>query len=469
MRRRAFWGIVGVVLITLTAAGIAAALLINRSVQEPVRDEFERQAAATARLVQATANAPRRPAGRDAELGSLLAVSAAVGGHDYVEAALVGPDGGIATAGTESVLLDQAPIDLAAITRRVRFEAEVDGVGVVAYLIPVRVAESTVVVAIGTNLEIVPWTDVLLRFGWAIVLGVVLAGLLAGWLANSLTRRLDPLHEASLAMAGGDMDARVQVRGADEVAEVEVAFNAMADRIQEARRREREFLASVSHDLRTPLTAIRGYTEALGEGRVADDDTGRIAAVLGRESDRLGRLVEDFMLLSRLEAREFSLRPEEVDIAGHLRGIAESCRVKAAEAGVELETDLAEMGAMQVDPDRVAQVVGNLLENALRYTPEGGTVRLGLARFDSYAAISVADTGPGIEAVDVPHIFERLYVTQRYRPLRPEGSGLGLAIVKELVGGMAGTTHVESTPGRGTTLTVRLPMAPPPDPPAHRV
>jgi two-component system sensor histidine kinase BaeS len=311
----------------------------------------------------------------------------------------------------------------------------------------------------------VPWTDVLLRFGWAIALGVVLAALLAAWLARSLTRRLDPLRTASVAMAGGDMSARVVVQEGDEVAQVERAFNEMADGIQDARRREQEFLASVSHDLRTPLTTIRGYTEALEEGRIADDDRERVAGVIGRESERLGRLVEDFMLLSRLESRGFTLRPEPVDLAGHLKGIAEAFRDRAAAADLELQVEVAEVPEALVDPDRVAQVVGNLLENALRYTPQGGRVRLRLEERDGYASISVADNGPGIEEADLPHLFERLYVTRRYRPIRPEGSGLGLAIVKELVDAMGGSASVTSAPGRGTTLVVRLPMAPPPDPP----
>jgi len=465
MRRRAFWGIVGVVLVTLTAAGVAAALLINRSVQRSVQDEFERQASATARLVQATVNDPRRPGGGDTELRTLLGVAAAVGGHDYVEAALVSRGGTIEIAGTESVLLDQAPVDLTRIIRRVRFQAEVEGESVAAYLIPVQMPEGRIVVAIGTDLEIVPWTDVLLRFAWAIVLGVALAALSAGWLARSLIKRLDPLQEASIAIARGEMSARVPVKEGDEVSGVEVAFNDMADGLQEARRREREFLVSVSHDLRTPLTTISGYTEALSEGRISNEDTARIAEVIHQESGRLGRLVEDLMLLSRIEAREFSLRPETVDLAGHLNGIAEACRGRAAEAGVAVEVELDEIPDVCVDADRIAQVVGNLLENALRYTPEGGSVRLSLEAAGGYAAISVADTGPGIETADIPHIFERLYVTQRYRPVRPEGSGLGLSIVKELVEAMAGTTEVASVPGEGTTLTIRIPMAPPPEPP----
>jgi signal transduction histidine kinase len=465
MRRRAFWGVVAAVVVTLTAAGIAALLLINSSVQDSVRAEFERQATATARLLEASATAARPPGTeRPAELRSLLGVAAAVGGHDYVEAARIGPGGLVIATGTDSVLLDQSPVPIEDLTRPLRFEAEVDGESVAAFVIPVKVGEGRVVMAIGTDLQIVPWNEVLLRFAWAIGLGVLLASLLAGWLARFLARRLDGLRGASSRMAAGDLGARVEVGRADEVAEVESAFNEMAEAVQEARRREREFLVSVSHDLRTPLTTIRGYTEALDEGRVASDDAARVTGVIQREADRLGRLVEDLMLLSRIEAREFSLRPERVDLAGHLKGVAEAFRGRAEAAGVELETVLARLPEATVDPDRVAQVVGNLLENALRYTPEGGRVRLGLADAGGYARISVADTGPGIEAEDLPHIFERLYVTGRYRPVRPEGSGLGLSIVKELVEAMAGTTRVDSRPGEGTTVAVMLPMVPAPVP-----
>jgi two-component system sensor histidine kinase BaeS len=456
-----FWGVVGVVVVTLVAAGAAGAVLINRSVQDSVRSEFTRQAEATARLVEQ--NLRRPGAARDAgQLGTLLQVSAAVGGHDYVEAAVVGPGGEVLMVGTGSVLMDQAPVDLAGLTRRLEFEAEVEGESVAAYLMPVRLPQNRVVVAIGTDLEIVPWTDVVIRFVWALGLAVLLASILAGWLSRSLDRRLVGLRTASRRMAKGDLAARVENVGADEVGEVEVAFNDMAEELQEARRREREFLVSVSHDLRTPLTTIGGYAEALGDGRISDDDRANVAGVIGRESDRLQRLVEDLMLLSRIEAREFSLRPETVDLSGHLNGVVEAFRGKAERAGVELVAELASLDAVEVDPDRIAQVVGNLLENALRYTPEGGTVRVCLEERKGAASISVADTGPGIEPEDLPHIFERLYVTRRYRPVRPEGSGLGLSIVKELVEAMAGSTEVASEPGRGTAVTVRIPTHPPP-------
>ncbi|HUU60892.1 MAG TPA: HAMP domain-containing sensor histidine kinase, partial [Acidimicrobiia bacterium] len=218
---------------------------------------------------------------------------------------------------------------------------------------------------------------------------------------------------------------------------------------------------AVGHDLRTPLTTIAGYAEALEEGKVAPDELSRVSGVIHRESGRLSRLLEDLMLLSRLEAGEFQLRPEQVDLARHLGGSVEAYRGRAEAAGVRLEGDLGAAPPMTVDPDRIDQMVGNLVENALRYTPQGGTVRLLLRREEAGVRISVSDTGPGIEAVDLPHIFERLYVAQRYRPARPEGSGLGLAIVKELAEAMGGTTGVVSEPGRGTTVSVTLPLVSP--------
>jgi two-component system sensor histidine kinase BaeS len=315
------------------------------------------------------------------------------------------------------------------------------------------------VVVIGTNLEIIPWGEVLVRFAWAIALGILLAALLAGATARRLARRLDPLERASRGIADGDLTTRIEIDGSDELADLAIAFNEMAAQLEGARTREREFLASVSHDLRTPLTTIAGYAEAMQEGRVSEDDLERVASVLGTESGRLRRLVEDLMLLARIEAREFGLRPEPVDVAGHLMGVLEAFRERSDAAKVVLEADLDPVGVVAIDPDRVAQIVGNLLENALRYTPEAGRVVLRLRRRDGIE-LAVSDTGPGIDAADLPHIWERLYVTARYRPVRPEGSGLGLSIVRELVDVMGGTATVESEPGTGTTITVHLPGEP---------
>ncbi|HSQ38402.1 MAG TPA: HAMP domain-containing sensor histidine kinase [Acidimicrobiia bacterium] len=462
MRRRFFWALVMVALVTLTMGGLAAALLFNRSVEESARSEFTRQAEATARLIEVGVRERGWGQGQLRALGSILGVVAAVGGHDYVEAVFVGPAGGMTVVGEEAPVAAQVPGGAASVTQRVQFEAEVDGEAVAAFALPVVVGNlGTVVVVIGTDLDLVPWPPVAARLLWAVGLGVLLAALLAGWLSRFLGKRLDGLSSASRRIAEGDLGARVEVEGSDEIAQVGLAFNEMAGQLEEARVRERGFLAAVGHDLRTPLTTIAGYAEALEEGKVAPDDLPRVSRVIHRESGRLSRLLEDLMLLSRLEAGEFQLRPEQVELAGHLGGSVEAYRGRAEAAGVRLEVDLGEAPPMAVDPDRIDQVVGNLVENALRYTPQGGTVRLTLSSQGAGVRISVSDTGPGIEPADLPHIFERLYVAQRYRPARPEGSGLGLAIVKELAEAMGGTAGVSSDPGRGTTVSVTLPPAPP--------
>ncbi|MDX1690800.1 MAG: HAMP domain-containing sensor histidine kinase [Acidimicrobiia bacterium] len=477
MRRRLFWSMVAVAAVVLTLGGLAAALLIERSVDRSTRAEFERQAEATARLIEnvddfrtggpGRGQTPGRLFSQRAVLPGLLAIVEAVGGHEFVEAIYQGPDGRVVELLDDPVLVDQIP-DLAALPARSRmqFDATVDGGEVLALAVSVPVdaprggEDGRLVVVIGTNLDLVPWSSILVRFGWALALGVALAALLAGWISSWLVRRLRSLRAAATSLAEGDLGARVEVEGDDEVTELAVAFNDMAAGLEGARRREREFLADISHDLRTPLTTITGYAEALDEGRVDEGDLRRVGGVIDREAGRLSRLVEDLMTLSRIEAREFTLRPEPVDLAGHLQGILDTYEGKAETTGVTLDGDLASLPEATVDPDRIAQIVGNLLENALRYTPDGGTVTLSLEPAGKgRARISVADTGPGIAPDDVEHIFERLYVAQRYRARRPTGSGLGLAIVQELAVAMGGHAGVESEVDRGTTVSVTIPVA----------
>jgi signal transduction histidine kinase len=169
--------------------------------------------------------------------------------------------------------------------------------------------------------------------------------------------------------------------------------------------------------------------------------------------------VEDLMLLSRLQAREFTLRPEDVELDAHVRGVAEDFLGRAAEGSVQLVIETDPTGPVSVDPVRIAQIVSNLVENGLRYTPEGGSVTVRVLSSPSDVAIEVADTGPGIDPEDLPKVFDRLYVAQHYRAVRPEGSGLGLSIVKELVTAMGGAVAVDSRPGHGTTVIVRLPRS----------
>ncbi len=449
---------VAVAVVTLLIGGVTASVLVARSVAESERAEFFRQAAATGRLIQTSLerNADQPAARQLAQLEAVRSVAEAIGGHDFLEAVVVTRQG-------ELVLPDDARLvpalpPVSDLPSREAFDVDVAGESVTALALPIQIGEGRrAAVIVGRTDPLVPWRVVFGRFLIAVAAAVVLAALLAVALSRPLGRRLKGLAGAARAIAAGDLSARAPERGRDEVAEVARSFNDMAEQLEAARRRERDFLMSVSHDLRTPLTTIRGYAEGLADDAIATDDLARVGSVLHVQADRLSRLVDDLVLLSRLEARQFTLRREPVDLAAHLKEVAESMRGRADGARVRLLTEIAPVGAVVVDPDRVAQVAGNLLENALRYTPEGGAVTLRVGGSDGRTWFEVADTGPGIDPADLPRVFERLYVAQRYRPVRPEGSGLGLTIVKELVDAMGGTVDVTSAPGRGTTVRVTLP------------
>ena len=463
MRRQILWSALAVAALTLVA-GLVAGAAIQRQLVKESEAELLRQAEATANLVQGALR-ESLSAGEGADrfpLARSLEIARSIGGHDYVEVKIV--DRGTSRQGNpdlpDTPLLDSLGEDppVGRVT-----ETEVAGEPVLAYVraIPFRQrGEATLLVAIGRSEPLLA-TNILARpLLFSLGIGAILAIILANWVAGFLSRRLQRLETTSRTIASGDFSARAPTAGSDDVARLGAAFNDMAEQLEASRRRERDFLMSVGHDLRTPLTTLRGYAEALDGGQIDEADLERVAGVLQRQTDRLSRLVEDLTLLARLEAREFTLRPEPVELAAHLGEIADSHRVRAAQLHVELVDQIDDVGTVTIDPDRVSQIMGNLLTNALRYTPEGGKVRVGLTGTPVEIRLTVADTGPGIDPEDLPRVFERLYVAQRYRPVRPEGSGLGLTIVKELTAALGGEVDVGSTLGEGTTVTVRLPRTP---------
>lgn len=292
-----------------------------------------------------------------------------------------------------------------------------------------------------------------------LLIGAVAAGLLAALaaflLARAISRPVRRVADATRALAAEDSPQPVPVEGARELASLARSFNEMADQLAQARAAERQFLLSVSHELKTPLTAIRGYAEALSEGAVPDDEA---AETIAREAARLERLVLDLLDLARMRRSEFSVRREPVDLGAVARECVARYDAQAREFGVSLEAAVAEPAGAVGDADRIVQVVSNLLENALRVAPPTGSVRVLAARGE----IAVADDGPGLAPEELPHAFERFFLYSRYGRERAVGTGLGLAIVKELAGGMGGSVEVESEPHRRTIFTVRLP-APAPD------
>jgi two-component system sensor histidine kinase BaeS len=293
------------------------------------------------------------------------------------------------------------------------------------------------------------WTP----FAYSLLASALVSGVLAGLAAFLLARRIArPVHrvaEASRSLARGTRPEPVPVEGASELATLAVAFNDLAAQLTKAREAERSFLLSVSHELKTPLTAIRGYAEALQDGAL---EPGDVAATVSIEAARLERLVGDLLDLARMNRTDFSVHSSEIDLAEVAEDAVRRYEQQAELFGVTLVAVYEGPSPAIADADRVLQVVSNLVENALRLTPRDGEVRI----VTSPGLLRVEDTGPGLETDDQARAFERFYLHERYGRERPVGTGLGLAIVKELTEAMGGTVAVSSEPGTRTAFTVRL-------------
>jgi len=286
----------------------------------------------------------------------------------------------------------------------------------------------------------------------AALVGGVLAAAAAFFLARRIVRPVARVAAASRSLAAGRRPEPVPVEGGAELETLAIAFNELAEQLARAREAERSFLLSVSHELKTPLTAITGYAEALREGAVGVDEA---AATIAAEAERLGRLVGDLLDLARMNRTDFAVHPTEIDLAEVASDAVRRYQPQAAAFDVSLATVSEGPAPALADADRVLQVVSNLVENALRLTPPGGEVRVVTAP----GVVRVEDTGPGLAEEDQARAFERFYLHSRYGRERSVGTGLGLAIVKELTQAMGGTVEVASEPGRLTVFTVRLAAA----------
>jgi signal transduction histidine kinase len=289
---------------------------------------------------------------------------------------------------------------------------------------------------------------------------LALAVVVAARLSATLTEPLARAQETSHRLAAGDLTARVPEpppTARDEVADLSRSINAMAGALERSRGLDQQFLLSVSHDLRTPLTSIRGYAEALADGTTVD--AARAGAVILSESRRLDRLVRDLLELGRLDARLFSLEPVAVELDELVAACVEGFGPESEAAGVSVEVQASPV-VVTGDPDRLAQVVANLLENALKHAASSVVVTVAADAAAGRATVTVDDDGPGIAPEDRPHVFERLYVSRQSPARREVGSGLGLAIVRELVVAMGGVVGVDASPGGGARSWFSLPLPP---------
>ena len=288
--------------------------------------------------------------------------------------------------------------------------------------------------------------------GAALVVALVVGGLLF----RSVTAPLRQLTAASEAIAEGDLTVRANVRGQDEVAQLAASFNEMAeslDRMEEARRHQ---TADIAHELRTPLTVLQGTLEAMLDG-VYPSDRDNLQAALS-QTRTLSRLVEDLRLLALADAGRLYLEKECLDLRGFLDQVVEAYQPRAKEQGIALglRKPQGEPHAC-FDRDRLAQVMGNLLSNALYYVPRGGHVRVETEVADRESVVSVIDDGPGVPPGDLPHLFKRFWRADRARRRATGGSGLGLSIASHIVEAHGGKMWAENTPGGGLTVRFTLP------------
>ncbi len=288
--------------------------------------------------------------------------------------------------------------------------------------------------------------------------GATFIALLIGvLLARTITRPIHELTDATHRVADGELGHQVSAGGKDEIGELGRSFNRMSADLARSTRLRRQMTADIAHDLRTPLSVILGYTEALSEGKLRGSE--QMYDVIHGEAQQLQHLIDDLRTLSLADAGELSLNLQPTAVMDIFERAARAHQIHAQEQGVSLVADASnDLPPVSVDPERMAQVLDNLISNALRYTPEGGHIQLTAFQSGSSVELQVSDDGAGIDPQDLPNIFERFYRADSSRQENGE-SGLGLPIAKSIVEAHDGRIIVKSEPGTATVFTITLPGA----------
>lgn len=319
-------------------------------------------------------------------------------------------------------------------------------------------AVSSIVVATPRRGLLATWGVLLRPLAWAGLVAFVVSLILAAGIGRSFYRPVKRVTEAAQQMADGTYDQHVPVEGPPELKRMARAFNAMSSQVRLSQQRLRDFVADVSHELKSPLTSINGFAQALLDGTAADEPTRtRAAEIIRDESRRVASQVDELLDLSRIQAGQIVFSMDAVCIGDVLNQAAEVFGFKSDERGMTIAREVQPGLQVRGDSDRLEQVVSNLLDNALKHGPEGSTVRLSASRVEQgWIELSVADEGPGIPEDKIGHVFERFYQGTGVRT----GAGLGLAIAREIVVAHGGSIAVSNANTGGAVFTVRLPAAP---------
>ncbi len=291
------------------------------------------------------------------------------------------------------------------------------------------------------------------------LVSAAVALVMARFLARGMTQPLRDMAEAAKNMETGDYSARVYTRSRDEVGRLADAFNKMSAELEGVERLRRDLVANVSHELKTPITAIRAHLENLLDG-VEKPDPETIQVML-TQSERLGRLVDQLLDLSRLESGDVPLEPERIELGPLVAQVLSEIEVARRDRGVQVEAEIPEdLPAAMADRERIHQVLFNLVDNAVRFTPAGGEVRVSASRHNGSVEVRVADTGVGIAPEHLPRLFERFYRVDSARSREDGGTGIGLAIARSVVEAHGGHIEAESRLGQGSVFSFELPAAP---------
>jgi len=326
-----------------------------------------------------------------------------------------------------------------------------EGKNVIAYLVPIPVQFQ----GNPREIEFIERTNLTLLYG--ALIGAVIALLLGIFLSRTITRPIRELTRATHAVSEGDLTQQVSIRSKDELGELGNAFNKMSSELSRSVNTRKQMTADIAHELRTPLSLILGHAEAVHDGVLPP--TKENFEIIREEAERLEHLVDDLRTLSLADAGELSISLQSVEPGRLLQEVASLYQIHAQKKNITLDLDIdSPLPTLEVDPGRMTQVLTNILDNAMRHTPETGHITLSAKHIDNNVELAIQDSGPGLSAEDAERIFERFYRADASRQRQDGGSGLGLAIAKSIVQAHNGQLSAESESGKGLRIIIRLPQ-----------